>query len=525
MRASMSLHFIFLWSWLFLFCSVRCAVDLTTQEGTSGSAIVEASIAKISLASIFTDNDQHMLRRIAYAETRDGEDSDTYSSNRGIWGVGESKYSATKNRFNPQLLQKLNKIRETFKIDWLNTKWTDLRKPFYSALAARLYMYVITHSIPLASDINGQGTYWANYFTSSNGTQSDYVASVNRLLTLQNCSLNALDLYFVMDASGSVGPDNFDLMKGFVYEITDSFNVGSDSVRVGVMSYASSNYYHFHLNTYSTKLSVLIAINNLPYSGGGTYTGQALDGMRTVGFSTSNGARPSSQGVPRVGIVITGRHSNSYSATITAANNVHNAGIIVFAVGIAGANQNELNAIASQPSYVSFLSSFSLTLLNSLQFTLSQESCVASPKIELNSTVTDNIGSGQTKYLNYPLPNNTQGITVVLNVTNGSVTLYASTVVSTPNETFHEFKLVTNTYEDVFINRSSLNNSGTADTVFIAVEGNGISNQMQISATQGDTSTEPVAIDVFLNPNIFKSYGATITVECIAHGKPQPDLN
>ena len=180
----MNLHLI--WPWLFLFCSVECAVDLTTVERTNGSAIVVASIAKISQASIFTDNDQHMLRRIAYVETRDGDDPDTYSSNGGIWGVGESKYTATKNRSNSQLLQKLDEIRGTFKIDWLNTKWTDLRKPFYSALAARLYMLVITHPIPLASDINGQGTYWANYFTSSNGTQSDYVASVNRLLALQS---------------------------------------------------------------------------------------------------------------------------------------------------------------------------------------------------------------------------------------------------------------------------------------------------------------------------------------------------
>ena len=183
-----------------------------------------------------------------------------------------------------------------------------------------------------------------------------------------------------MDASGSVGPDNFDLMKGFVYNITDSFNVGSDSVRVGVMSYASSNYHHFHLNTYTTKSSVLTAINNLPFSDGGTNTASALDGMRTVGFSTSNGARPSSQGVPQVGIVITDGRSSSYSATLTAANNVHNAGIIVFAIGIANANQNELDAIASRPSYVSFISSFNLTLLNSLQFTISQESCVGKYK-------------------------------------------------------------------------------------------------------------------------------------------------
>ena len=139
-----------------------------------------------------------------------------------------------------------------------------------------------------------------------------------------------------MDASGSVGSSNFQLMKSFVYNITDSFNVGSDSVRVGVMSYASSNSYHFHLNTYSTKSSVLTAINNLPYSRGGTNTAGALDGMRTVGFSTSNGARSISQGVPRVGIVITDGRSNSYSATLAAANNVHNADIIVFAVGIAG---------------------------------------------------------------------------------------------------------------------------------------------------------------------------------------------
>ena len=180
-----------------------------------------------------------------------------------------------------------------------------------------------------------------------------------------------------MDASGSVGSSNFQLMKNFVYNIANSFNVGSDSVRVGVMSYGSSNSYHFHLNTYTTKSSVLTAINNLPYSGGYTYTADALDGMRTVGFSTSNGARPTSQGVPRVGIVITDGQSTNPSATLTAANNVHNAGIIVFAIGIAGANQNELNAIASQSSYVSFLSSFSLTLLNSLQYTISQESCVS----------------------------------------------------------------------------------------------------------------------------------------------------
>ena len=44
-------------------------------------------------------------------------------------------------------------------------------------------------------------------------------------------------MIFVMDASGSVGSSNFQTMKSFVYDIVNSFDVGLDHVRVGVMSY------------------------------------------------------------------------------------------------------------------------------------------------------------------------------------------------------------------------------------------------------------------------------------------------
>lgn len=187
MEKAISYSFVlFIWILSYL-CSVDSAVDLTVVEGTNGSTIVEASIAKISQSSVFTANDQQMLRRIAYVETRDGANSDTYASNAGIWGVSETKYNATKNTgSNAQLQQKVTAISTSIGINWTATSWSDLRKPFYSALAARLYMLVITQSIPLASNINSQGTYWANYYTSSNGTQSDYVTAVNQLLALQS---------------------------------------------------------------------------------------------------------------------------------------------------------------------------------------------------------------------------------------------------------------------------------------------------------------------------------------------------
>lgn len=167
---------------------VKSAVDLTLQPEANGTLVVQACLAKISQSSIFSTNDQLMLRRIAYVETHDGADADTYTntSNGGIWQLSETKYTATKNTgSNTQLQQQVQGISTSFGINWLTTQWVDLRKPFYSALAARLYMQVITASIPLASDLSSQGTYWANYYTSSGGSQSQYVSAVNQLQSIE----------------------------------------------------------------------------------------------------------------------------------------------------------------------------------------------------------------------------------------------------------------------------------------------------------------------------------------------------
>ena len=201
-------------------------------------------------------------------------------------------------------------------------------------------------------------------------------ADVMMLLFVIDCDVSGLDLFFVMDASGSVGYSNFQLMKQFVYNIADSFEIGPDNVRVGVMSYGSSYTFHFYLNTYTTKSEVLSAVNSLPYSSGGTNTALALNTVRTIGFTESNGARPVSTGIPRIAIVITDGYSNSYSNTVAAANALHNGGIIGFAIGISGANTNELNAIASEPSYAAFITNFDSNLLSNLQVTISQEACV-----------------------------------------------------------------------------------------------------------------------------------------------------
>ena len=173
--------------------STTTAVDLTREPGTNGRDVVQACIAVITQPGIFSE-DQQLLRRIAYVETRDGLDPDTYACNNdgGIWQLSETKYSATKT-VNQQLLQN---IAAHFYIDWTATVWSDLRKPLFSALAARLYFKVKTAEISLSHDISAQGNYWATYYTSSGGTQTEFVNIINELTATKGMKL-CIKMFFL----------------------------------------------------------------------------------------------------------------------------------------------------------------------------------------------------------------------------------------------------------------------------------------------------------------------------------------
>ena len=85
----------------------------------------------------------------------------------------------------------------------------------------------------------------------------------------------------------------------------------------------------FDLNKYTKKADILKAVDAIKYEAGGTNTHLALDEMRVNGFKASNGARPTSDGHPRVAIVLTDGQSNQPQLTVTAALRVHDADITV----------------------------------------------------------------------------------------------------------------------------------------------------------------------------------------------------
>lgn len=171
---------------LLLTCvSIACGqLDLTLQPEEAGTNVVLASIGRIQQSGIFTD-DNRLLRRIAYVETRDGVDVTTYRQgyNGGIWQVDEDIFNKTQNTtIHPELLQTYQQLLQALGVDWPTATWADLRRPFFSALAARLYFTIVSDPIPLAADVRRQGEYWKRHYNrDEEDTVQDFIDSVTEL--------------------------------------------------------------------------------------------------------------------------------------------------------------------------------------------------------------------------------------------------------------------------------------------------------------------------------------------------------
>jgi len=140
-----------------------------------------------------TSSDNEILRRIAYVETRDGSDPDTYNEGNygGIWAVSEAAFENTKDTSNALLALKHEQIVQQFGIDWGRVQFSELRKPLYSALAARLVLFLAPRAIPSRTDVAAQAQFWKenyNYGRSS----GDFIGTTNKLLGM-NSDYNIYD--------------------------------------------------------------------------------------------------------------------------------------------------------------------------------------------------------------------------------------------------------------------------------------------------------------------------------------------
>lgn len=116
-------------------------------------------------------------------ESRDGISGEL---DGGIWAVNESKFDTLLKA--SELAEAKESIWENFCIQWAHVTRDDLRKPFYSGLAARMYLKYLYDAmckrIPFSDDIMNQANFWINHYHSDSntgGTEDYYVEQVTAL--------------------------------------------------------------------------------------------------------------------------------------------------------------------------------------------------------------------------------------------------------------------------------------------------------------------------------------------------------
>ncbi|XP_026232070.1 collagen alpha-3(VI) chain-like [Anabas testudineus] len=172
--------------------------------------------------------------------------------------------------------------------------------------------------------------------------------SVLQTLSFKDCAQGlAADIYFLVDSSWSMGEENFDHVRQFLYSLIQSLHqVGGDRFIFALVQYNSRPETEFQLNTYPTTQGVLAHIKAMPYRGGGTRTGMGLEFLMRTHLTTASGSR-AVDGVAQVVVVLTdGRSQDDASEP---AQVLRLAGVEVFAVGVQNAVDLELREMASEP--------------------------------------------------------------------------------------------------------------------------------------------------------------------------------
>ncbi|XP_051880819.1 collagen alpha-1(XXI) chain-like [Pristis pectinata] len=161
-----------------------------------------------------------------------------------------------------------------------------------------------------------------------------------------SCRTAPNDLVFILDGSFSVGPDNFEIVKNWIINISSSFEIGTTFTQVGVVQYSDDPLLEIPLEKHRSNEDLMEAMAAISYRGGNTRTGKAITfGVKNV-FATSTRAANT---VTKVAIVLT--DGKSQDDVKESAEEARKRKIILFAIGVGQEIEDaELQAIANKPS-------------------------------------------------------------------------------------------------------------------------------------------------------------------------------
>ncbi|XP_069104195.1 uncharacterized protein [Argopecten irradians] len=202
-------------------------------------------------------------------------------------------------------------------------------------------------------------------------TGTNKITTYNGVNNVFSCAAKT-DVVFLLDASGSIGDENFILMKYFVQNFTAGVLLGPEYIQIGLVKYSTVPNNEFWLNEYhgvTGNHSIAKAINNTEYTGALTYIARGLEFVRSYSLNAVNGAR---ENASKVIILMTDGKATDEPAQI--AGILKREGVLIACVAIGdGIRYDELQSIAYNDTYIFNASDFQV--LAGIAATVKQSSC------------------------------------------------------------------------------------------------------------------------------------------------------
>lgn len=142
-------------------------------------------------------------------------------------------------------------------------------------------------------------------------------------------------MFFVVDTSSSLRLlANVQKEFNFVAEVIGAFEIKSDNVRTGMMTFSDEPEMLFQLDEFKTKDEIERILRDITadfWKGGRTYIDKALRLLMDEGLSMSHGSRT---GVPQIAVIITDGKATDPDAFEKVVQQLQRTNYIVFAIGI-----------------------------------------------------------------------------------------------------------------------------------------------------------------------------------------------
>ena len=123
-------------------------------------------------------------------------------------------------------------VNIAFNIEWESIRYEEMNVPLYSGLAFQIYLVSI-NAYPIGWGVDAQGELYAEITSQATIQWQTYMA---RFVQIQNklCQNQETDLVFLVDESGSIGQENFSIMRSFVSNVIGRLNIGETNTRVSL---------------------------------------------------------------------------------------------------------------------------------------------------------------------------------------------------------------------------------------------------------------------------------------------------